>query len=185
MATATTTRPEDLLARSEGPLPDLVEGQLVEREAMGQESDALGLQIGAILLAFAQTTLPALVNGPQAGYQIFSDDPDKVRFPDVSFTRRDRLPNGKPAKGHSKIAPDLVVEVVSPNDLAENLLGKVNDFLAAGVRMVWVVNPTDRTVYVHGAGGPSRPLRIGDRLEGGDVLPGFSCPVAALFEGIG
>ena len=108
--------PEDLLAISDRPTPELIGGELVEREPKGQEADAILITVAAILKAFARSTLPGLVNGPEGGYQIFPDEPTKVRFPDVSFTRLDRVPGGKPARGHSRITPDLVVEVVSPSD---------------------------------------------------------------------
>src|SRR5687768_1282396 len=115
MATITERRytPEDLLKITDRPAPELIDGQLVEREPMGQESSEIGASICAILKAFAKTLLPGVVSGADGGIQIFPDDPDKVRFPDVAFTRRDRLPNGKATPGHSKVAPDLVVEVVS------------------------------------------------------------------------
>lgn len=174
--------PEELQTITDRPTPELIDGQFVEREPMGQAADAVAMIIGSLLMAFARTTLPGVVNGSEGGYQIFHDDPKKVRFPDVSFTRRERLPDGKPVPGHSTIAPDLVVEVVSPNDNANKLRIKIRDFLDAGVPLIWVVNPDTRDVEVFRGDGTGGLLKQGDTLDGGDALPGFACPVASLFD---
>lgn len=186
MATVTEKRhtPEDLLKITDRLMPELVDGELVEREPKGQRTDAVAVNLVAELLQYAETTLPGLVNGSQGSYQIFPDDLNKVRIPDVSFTRRDRLPDGKPAKGHGRVAPDLAVEVVSPRDSVAKLMKKVRDFFRAGIPLVWVLHPDLREVQVFRPDGSSYPVREGETLDGGDVLPGFSCPVAALFEGI-
>jgi Uma2 family endonuclease len=183
-AMATATRrlytPEDL-ERTEGPRPDLVDGKLVWRDLMGQEADLVIGVIIELLRVFSRATLPGFVNGPEGGYQVFPER-NRVRFPDVSFTRLDRVPGGRPAKGHSRIVPDLVVEVVSPNDRVNKLQAKLRDFRAVGVPMIWVVYPEFREVEILRPDGSSRRLGASDILDGGDALPGFSCPVAALFE---
>jgi Uma2 family endonuclease len=114
-------------------------------------------------------------------FQCFPDDPDKVRRADVSFIRFGRLPKEQPPEGHIRLAPDLAVEVVSPNDLAYDVDSKVEDYLQAGVRLVWVVNPVARTVRVHRPDGPGATLRADDELTGGEVLPGFRCLIRELF----
>jgi len=184
MATATPTRhtPEDLLEIDDRPMPELIDGELVEREPMGQEADGIGCKVIALLMAYSGAMMPGLVNGAQGSFQIFPDDPNKVRIPDVSFTRRDRLPEGKPARGHGRVAPDLAVEVISPNDIASDVQRKIRDFLDAGIPLIWVVNPDTRDVQVIRADGTGALLKVGDTLDGGAILPGFSCPVAALFE---
>jgi Uma2 family endonuclease len=183
MATAPTRTytPDDLLAITDRPPPDLVHGQLVERESMGYESSVIGMLIGGLLLAYAKTILPGHVSGSDGGFMIFPDDPGRVRFPDVAFTRKDRLPGGEPVRGHSTTAPELAVEVVSPNDNAVDLLAKVDDYLKAGVPMVWIVNPHSRNVQVLHHDGTGRILGAEDTIEGGDVLPGFRCRVAEFF----
>lgn len=184
MATATPTRhtPEDLLEIDDRPMPELIDGDLVERKPMGQEADEIGCYLIALLIAYSKTTLPGVVNGAQGSFQVFPGDPKKVRIPDVSFTRRDRIPGGKPAKGHGRVPPDLAVEIVSPNDTATKLQQKIRDFLNAGIPLIWVVNPDTRDVQVIRADGTGALLKVGDTLDGGAILPGFSCPVAALFE---
>lgn len=184
MATASPTRhsPEDLLSLTDRPMPELVDGQLVEREAMGQRSDAVAARILILVGYFVMEHRLGLVNGAQGSYQIFPDDPDKVRIPDVSFTSRSRLPKGGEADGHGRIAPDLAIEVISPNDKVVDVSIKVRDFLNAGVRLVWVVNPYSLEVQTHHAERESRLLHLGDILEGEDVLPGFRCPIGQFFD---
>ena len=183
MATVTQTRytPEDLLNIDDRPMPELVDGELLERE-MGQESDSIAFFIGRLVGNHVANHQLGICNGAQGSYQVFANEPNKVRIPDFSFTRRERLPKGKPAKGHARIAPDLVVEVNSPNDKGDQLESKINDFLAAGVPLIWVVYPKTKTVLVHRKDGTARRLQVGDVLEGEDILPGFHLEVAALFE---
>lgn len=175
--------PEDLLAITDRPVPELIDGQLVERVPLGQKSDAVAARLLFLILGFVHDRGLGLVNGTQGSYQIFPDNPRKVRIPDVSFTRKDRLPEG-PAEGHERVAPNLVVEVVSPNDSAEDLNEKLRDFLGAGVPLIWVLYPQTRTVQVHRGGGTGAWRSDGDTLDGEGIVPGFRCPVAELFKGI-
>jgi Uma2 family endonuclease len=182
MATISPTRytPEDLLTIDDRPMPELVDGQLLERE-VGQKADAIAATLLVSIAIFVRAHGLGLVNGSQGGYQIFPDDPRKVRIPDVSFTRRDRVPPSGPADGHGRVAPDLVVEVTSPNDLYAMVQAKLNDYLAAGVPLIWVVEPETRTVQVFRRDHTGLRLFPGDTLDGEDVLPGFRCEVDALF----
>src|SRR4051794_28585804 len=90
----TRATPEDLLAISDRPMPELIDGQLVEREPMGQRSDAVAANVLVILGRFVREQGLGLVNGSRGSFQIFPDDPSKVRIPDVSYTSRARLPRG-------------------------------------------------------------------------------------------
>jgi Uma2 family endonuclease len=184
MATTSPTRstPDELLEITDRPMPEWVDGDLVEREPIGQEADEVAGAIIEVLRRYARASLPAVVNGALGSFQIFAEDPNKVRIPDVSFTRRDRLPGGRSSRSHCRIVPDLVVEVVSPNDMAADLLVKIGEFLRAGVRWVWVVNPEDQTITTYRAEGTGPRFGPDDVILGGDVLPGFECPVSAFFE---
>ncbi len=183
MATVTHAEasPEGLLTIEDRPMPELVAGDLLERE-MGQKSDSIAATILILIGIYVRKHGLGLCNGGQGSYQIFPDDPRMIRIPDVSFTRKDRLPEEGPSWGHSRVAPDLVVEVVSPNDLAEPLQRKIDDYLTVGIPLVWAVYPECRTVLVHRPDGSANRLRVGDQLDGEDVVPGFRCEVAALFE---
>lgn len=117
----------------------------------------------------------------ECGYQCFPDDPRKVRKPDASFITGARLSADQLNEGHVKIPPDLAVEVVSPHDLFGEVQRKVGEYLRAGVRLVWVVAPEERTVLVHRPDGTASRLEEEDELSGEAVLPGFSCRVGDLF----
>jgi Uma2 family endonuclease len=110
--------------------------------------------------------------------------PDTVRCPDVAFVAGQRLPAGGLASGFAELAPDLAVEVVSPGDRHTDVMDKVADYLRLGVRCVWVLFPAERTVHVFGAGGQERVVGEHGTLEGGEILPGFSVPVAPLFSAL-
>ncbi len=107
-----------------------------------------------------------------------SADPPIVRVPDVSFVRTERLPSEE-LDEYLAGAPDLAVEVVSPNDRAEDLNLKVQQYLDAGARAVWVLFPKTRQVEVWGAG--RRDLAAGDELSSPELFPGWSVAVADLF----
>lgn len=114
----------------------------------------------------------------ETGFQI-SEDPDTVRAPDVAFVRTGRP--AAPRRGFYPGAPDLAVEVLSPDDRPGYVREKVAEWLESGARAVWVVDPRDRTVTVHEPRKRPLSLREGDTLRGGDVLPGFAVAVRAIF----
>jgi Uma2 family endonuclease len=183
MSTAATSipyAPDDLLTRPDGDAYELIHGDLVERK-MGAKSSFIAGEIHALLRDFSRSQRLGWVFPEGTSFRCFPDDPDKVRRADVSFIRFGRLPNEQLPEGHLRIAPDLAVEVVSPHDLAYDVDSKVEDYLQAGVRLVWVVSPAARTVRVHRPDGPGTTLRADDELTGEEVLPGFRCPVRDLF----
>src|SRR5947209_961976 len=145
MATATKNRhtPEDLLAINDRPMPELINGQLVERET-GQKADSVTANICWLLGRYAVQKREGLVNGPQCGYQIFANDPEKVRVPSASFTLEERLPRGQEADGHATVRPDLVVEVVLPHSHQQFIREKSQEFLDAGVSWAWEIYADDR-----------------------------------------
>ena len=101
---------------------------------------------------------------------------------DASFIAAHRLTRDDLPTGHCEIVPDLAVEVISPNDLYSDVETKVDEYLQAGVRLVWVIDPGTESVRVHRLNGSVQDLSSRDPLSGEDVVPGFSCPVAKLFE---
>ena len=176
--------PEDLLAMPDAVSYELVDGNLVERN-MGMESSEIAARILGLLSAFLRGHPGGHVFGADAGYQCFRDAPRMVRKPDLSFIRAGRLAGEKSPKGHCMIPPDLAVEVVSPNDFADEVEEKVAEYLGAGVPLVWVVYPPTQTVRVHRPRssplGSVSDLADADSITGEDVLPGFSCPVREFF----
>lgn len=107
-------------------------------------------------------------------------NPDTVRAPDVAFVCKERVIEVE--KGFFPDAPDLVVEVVSPSERIDDVMEKVESWLEAGVRLAWVAWPQTRSVTEHRSGQPQRMFHDGDSLEGGDVLPGFTCEVREIFD---
>jgi Uma2 family endonuclease len=116
-------------------------------------------------------------------FRIFPDQ-ELVYGPDIAFVRADRLPleDLDEYEKFGRLAPDLVVEVVSPRDRTAVVLDKVRDYLQAGVRLVWVVEPDSRTVTAYAPGRDPKVYRDGDNLDGGEVLPEFSLAVATIFD---
>lgn len=121
------------------------------------------------------------VLGMNFGYQCFTDDPDKVRKPDVSFIRAERVAEIDVSWAYCRIAPDLAVEVISPNDLTYEVSRKVDGYLAAGVRLVWVLDPSNRSVAIYRQSGAYSLLSSTEELTGEDVIPGFRCQLSELF----
>jgi Uma2 family endonuclease len=144
-------------------LHGFVAGVLFQRLALFVGEQALGL-------VFLQDT----------GFKIASN-PDTVRGPDVAFVSRERMPE-LPRRGYVPIAPDLVAEVVSPNDTLGEVLSKAGEWLRAGCRLVWVIDPDHRRARIYRADGSESLLGPQDLLEGEEVVPGFSCPLQELLN---
>jgi Uma2 family endonuclease len=172
--------PDDLLAMPDGDCFELIDGHLLERNS-GFLSSFIGTTVIRILNSFVEQHKLGWVAGSDCGYQCFPDEPNKVRKPDVTFIALSRLPADAVPTGFVRIAPDLAVEVISPNDLDVETDQKVEDYLHAGVKLVWVINPQSRTVLVYRADGSIVGLRDSDELTGETVLPGFRCGVSELF----
>jgi Uma2 family endonuclease len=172
--------PEELLTLPDADAYELVNGRLVERQ-MGGMSSWVGGRVHYLLSHYCTTHPLGWVFPSDASYHCFPDKPKQVRLPDVSFMRRGRLPNDSLPKGHIRLVPDIVVEVVSPNDLFTEVDEKVEDYWRAGAPLVWVINPDLRAVHIYRADGSSTRLHAGDTLNGESVLPGFECEVVDLF----
>jgi Uma2 family endonuclease len=161
-----------------------INGQLREKPPMGAEANRVATILVSLLNSFVTARRLGLVFSQECGYQIFEGEPKKVRKPDASFIPLGRLPGDRPPRGHVRVRPDLIVEVVSPNDSAEEIEARVDDYLRAGVKLLWVLYPATHAVWVLRADGSAARLSEGKELSGEDVVAGFSCRVAELFEGI-
>ena len=173
MAPATSMTAEELLHLN---LPnkrtELVRGKLVVREPAGYRHGAIAMNLALAIGNFVQAHALGRVLAAETGFKLFTN-PDTVRAPDVAFIRFDRLPEPPPA-GFPSMAPDLAVEVLSPDDRPGEVLEKVGDWLNAGVRLVWVVDPVRRIARVYRADGTETAIDDAGALEGEDVLPGFT-----------
>jgi Uma2 family endonuclease len=177
----TLFEPDDLLHIPDGDLYELVDGRLTEKR-VGAESE----YIAATLLTFLNNAIFAgrlgYAFGSQTTIQCFPHRPRLVRKPDVCFVARGRFPNEVIPKGSIQIAPDLAVEVISPNDTYEEVEVKVKEYLVAGVRLVWVISPESKTIIVRRPDKTAAWLDSSDILSGENVVPGFGCPVADIFR---
>jgi len=176
-----TYTPEDLLTMPEGEKYELVDGQLVERK-MSRVSNWVAGQVYQIVDSFVQKLELGWVWVADQGYVCFPNSPGKVRKPDVSFVRKERLPDALTSDaGYVYIPPDLAVEVVSPNDEAREVENKVVEYLGVGVPLLWVIFPESRTAYMHRGDGSVVRLREEDELNGEKVLPGFRFRLSDVF----
>ena len=110
--------------------------------------------------------------------------PRTVRAPDIAFVHADRLPLGGVGPGFMRIAPDLAIEVVSTSERRARLQGKLDDYRASGVPLVWVIDPAARTATIHANSAPIERLTEHDALDGGTVIAGFRVPIDELFVGV-
>ena len=163
---------------------ELIYGTWVEKTPMGAISVRVGGRLVTHLTNYAEARSLGDVLPADGAYQLFSGQPKLIRKPDVSFVATGRLPNNALPNGNLRLAPDLAVEVVSPNDEAVALEQKIDEYLRAGVRLVWVVHPQTKVAYVYRPDGTAARKPATESLDGEAVLPGFSLSLADLFKGI-
>ena len=158
---------------------ELIRGELCEEMPPGFRHEKIVAELIAMLLTFVRTRRLGSVVG---GSGVWTErDPDTVRAPDVQFYSAERLPLDDQSTGYIEIAPDLVVEVRSPNDNLRQLHEKANMWIDVGVRIVWVVIPEQRIVEIYRPGREPITLMGNDQLDGLDVLPEFSCSLDSIF----
>lgn len=159
---------------------ELVNGELVEMPGASLIHNLIAALVYELIRDFVREHGLGLVFTDGASYVL--RHPNLMRIPDVSFVSWDRLPEEGLSEGYARFAPDLAVEVVSPHDRAIEVREKVNEYLEAGTKAVWVSWPELRSVSAYKSGSVTRELGPEDALEGGDVLPGFRTKVSELFE---
>ncbi|MFN8590332.1 MAG: Uma2 family endonuclease [Thermomicrobiales bacterium] len=159
---------------------ELIDGALIPMVPSGFESSSIAARITRIIGNHVEEHDLGEVTGADGGYVIFSNR-QTLRVPDVAFVRTERLPAPAERRGFARLAPDLAVEVLSPSNRPIELFAKVEMYREAGIPLIWLVDPEEKTVTVIAAGKPTVTLHAGDTLDGGAVLPGFNVPVARLF----
>jgi Uma2 family endonuclease len=159
-----------------GKRTELIRGALVVREPPGFQHGVVAMRLTLAIGNHVQARQLGLVAAAETGFTLFRD-PDTVRAPDVGFVSGARVPDPLP-RGYAELAPDLAVEVLSPGDRAGEILAKVADWLSAGSRLVWVVDPVRRSARVYRQDGTQDLVGESDALDGEDVLPGFSLRLA-------
>lgn len=183
IATRLTTADELLRMPDDGYRYELLDGELRKMAPAGSEHGFLSNEIGWLLTDHVRRHKLGQVFGAETGFRI-GRDPDTVLAPDASFIRKERIQAIGIPKEFFPEAPALVVEVVSPNDTAEELDDKMRRWIAAGVELGWVVFPGGRTVTVYRSLNDIRVLTRNDMLDGESVVPGFQCRIGDLFSAL-
>lgn len=167
-----------LVEQSEEALCELVDGVLVEK-AMGFREACLAAALSALLRDFVVARNLGLVSGADGMMRLF---PGRVRIPDVAFVSWERIPGRRmPLEPIPRVVPDLAVEVLSAGNTVAEMERKRQEYLEAGVRLLWMVDPDRRIVSVYSEPESPRIVDSSQILDGGDVLPGLVIRVADLF----
>ena len=179
--TKTLLTADDLLAMpDDGKRYELVRGELIEMVPASHNSSRVGMRFGRRIGNFVEEHDLGHDVGADAGVHI-ERDPDTVRAPDYGFISYERAAQPPPMRGFANVIPDLVLEVVSPNDRQPEVDAKTQMWLDAGVRLVLVAYPETQEVHAHHDDGSTARYGMGDTVVGDPVLPGFACPVADIF----
>ena len=179
--TKLTTADELLAMPDDGYRYELIEGELIRMSPAGDEHGWIIMRISSPLFVHVEAHSLGKVYGAETGFLI-QQNPDTVRAPDVAFVRKERVDATGRITGYRTGAPDLAVEVNSPSDRKREIHNKVTEWLAAGSRLVWVVDPKTRTITVYRSLSDVETLSEKDLLEGEGVVPGFRIEVVKIFD---
>ncbi len=185
MTTQTETKllnADDLLRlHGQGFRGELIRGVLCEPMAAGVDHGKYVMNLALAIGGFIKSRRLGSLIGSDSGIRI-DRDPDTVREPDVAFISSEKMSLDVSVPGYSEVIPDLVVEIASPSDSRTEVHDKARMWHSHGVRLVWVAYPDTRSVDVHSEDGSIATLSESDAIDGGNVLPGFACPVNDIFE---
>ena len=159
---------------------ELVKGELRKMSPSGWKHGVVVVNITLLLGNYVKANKLGACGGAETGFKIASD-PDTVRAPDLSFVSRERIPEDNAHEKFFTGVPDLAVEVLSPGDSRREVKEKAQDWLDAGTRAVWTVDPRRQTVSVYRSMTDVTRLSEDDELDGGEVVPGFRCKVSEIF----
>ena len=173
---------DDLLRLySEGVKGELIRGVLHETVAAGGEHGDIAVGLISEVRAYVRPRRLGRVGGTDSGI-LLEHNPDTVREPDVYYISAEKLPLNVRVAGYYEVVPDMVAEIRSPSDRAAEFNEKIQMWLSFGVRLVLAVYPQTRTIAVHQPGRSTVTLAYDDTLDGGEVLPGFTCPLKDIFD---
>ena len=159
---------------------ELVRGRLIVREPPSTYHGRVQSTLNLLVASYVRAHALGVVFGQDTGFKIASD-PDTVRAPDLAFVDRARA-GQIPPRGYAAMAPDLVAEILSPDDRPGEVLAKVGAWLDAGVRLVWVIDPERHVAMAYHASGDVATVASDSTVSGEPVLPGFSFRLAELFD---
>lgn len=161
-----------------GAVPGPVGGTILVREPPGYLHGIVAARLLLAVANYATAHRLGVAMAAESGFTLFRN-PDTVRTPDVAFIRTERL-SSRPIDSYPEFAPDLAIEVLSPWDRPERIRSSIRDWLAAGTRLVWVVDPVRGLARVYRVDGSESPLTTGDVVDGEDVLPGLRLAMSAM-----
>jgi Uma2 family endonuclease len=159
---------------------ELMYGEIVMMSPAGAEHGMVATPFNRYLASFVEDHDLGVVFAAETGF-VLERDPDVVRAPDASFVRKDRI-KGKLTRKYFDGAPDLAVEVNSPDDSRKEVTDKVNMWLVRGASVVWVADPVTMTLTIHRVGQKPQKLSASDEIKGEPLLPGFILPLAKVFR---
>lgn len=183
VALRTMTADELLRMSEDGYRYELIEGELRQMSPPGFQHGVIGEDLASRLSDFVKRHNLGRIAAAETGFLI-ARNPDTVRAPDIAFVSQEQLARCGIPTGYFPESPALAVEVVSPDDTAEEVDNKIRCWLAAGTRLAWVVYPRGRSVTVYRSLDDIHVLTENDQLTGDPVVPGFTCAIAELFSGI-
>ena len=168
---------EDELLRlpKDGRKWELVEGRLTEVPTEWGH-DLIGVNLIFLMRPFARGH--GYMSSGQAGFHMAHGN---IRVPDVSFTRKERIPGGKPANSFGAVAPDLCIEIISPSEERADMARKVREYFAGGAEQVWHIFPEVEQIVVFTSPTETQTFSADDIIDAGGILPGFSCRVGDIF----
>ncbi len=182
MSTATLITAEEFSRMSFDTPCELVRGEIVEMTSPGQRHGGVCHNVSRVFIKWLPHEDDYAISSNDAGVKT-DDDPDTVRGPDLQVIERRRLPEGKLPVGHLIIPSDVAVEVMSPSDRWPPIIQKVGEYLATGVREVWVLDPSHQRVHVYRVDDEPTVLDR-DRELISTAIPGLRFPVSELFRGV-
>ncbi len=166
---------------SQGVHGELIRGVLCETMPTGHEHGKIVANLTILMGGFIKSRKLGSLTASDSGVWL-ERDPDTVREPDIAYFSAEKISLDTRVTGYAEVAPDLVVEVVSPGDSRREANDKALMWMSYGVRLVWVVYPETRTVDAYQEGGAVSTLTEDGVLDGLAALPGFTCPVADVFD---
>jgi len=159
---------------------ELVRGELVMMSPAGVRHGKFAARLVRAIGSYIEEHELGEAYTAEPGFELEAE-PLTIRAPDVAFVRRERIPPEGEPEGFWAIAPDLVIEIISPSETARQVHEKVADYLRAGTQLLWLIYPASQTVMEYRPPMEARRLTSEDDLDGGDVVPGFRYPLKRLF----
>lgn len=178
--TNTITTAQQLFQAGDIGRAELVRGEVVMMSPAGNQHGRVTFNLALLLGNHVKSHQLGIMYTAETGFLI-ERDPDTVLAPDIAFICADRAPDAQ-LPGYVPVAPDLAVEVISPHDRASEVAAKVQLWLHAGCRLVWVVDPQNQSVSAYESGGQVQLLDSQASLSGQDVIPGFAVAVSDVFD---